>query len=216
MARTFNLTLTGAQEAPTPVASGAIGTGTVLWDEAAGTAAYTFTVAGLDFGPVLGLTPQTASTGDDVTIMHVHNAPRGVAGPIVFGLIGPAQDTDDLSVTPSPDGSWTVSGVWEATDPANVSIAAFADALTAAFAGDEVPLYFNVHTRSFPAGEIRGQWVAGDGAGGLGHLGDFDGDGQADILWRGRAGEAVVWTMDGAQVAGAAELPNPTAYWAVA
>ena len=30
MARTFNLTLTGAQEAPTPVASGAIGTGTVL------------------------------------------------------------------------------------------------------------------------------------------------------------------------------------------
>ena len=47
-------------------------------------------------------------------------------------------------------------------------------------------------------------------------MGDFDGDGQADILWRGRAGEAVVWTMDGAQVAGAAALPNPTAYWAVA
>ncbi len=163
MARTFNLTLTGAQEAPTPVASGASGFGTVLWDEAAGAAAYTFTVAGLDFGPVLGLAPRTAGTADDVTIMHVHNAPRGVNGPVVFGQIGPAQDPDDLSIVLNDDGSWTVSGVWEATDPANAPIENFAEYLDLAFAGLEVPLYSNIHTTTFPGGEIRAQWTAEPG-----------------------------------------------------
>ncbi len=215
MADNFTLTFTGDQEVP-PNGMAAGGSGTVSWDGAARAAAYEYTVSGVDFGPVLGMGAQTETTADDVTIMHVHNAPRGANGPVVFGQIGPAQDADDLVVAPNADGSWTVSGVWEATDPANVPIATFADALSAAVGGEEVPLYFNVHTRAFPAGEIRGQWVAADGAGGTSHPADFDGDGGADILWRGRAGEAVLWTMDGAQVAGTAALPNPTAYWEVA
>ncbi len=159
MANGFALTFTGDQENP-PVATTASGAGSVSWDAGARTAAYKFTVSGVDFGPVLGMDAQTETTTDDVTIMHVHNAPRGVAGPVVVGQIGPAQDADDLSIVLNYDGSWTVSGVWEATDPANVSITEFAEALDAAAEGSDVPLYFNVHTTAFPAGEIRAQWVA--------------------------------------------------------
>ncbi len=170
MADIFTVTLTGEQETP-PVGSAASGTGTVAWDAAALTATYEITVRGLDFGPALGMEPQTADTADDVTSMHVHNAPRGVAGPVVFGQIGPAQDNDDLGIVPNDDGSWTVSGVWDVEDPANVPIGSFAEALTSAEAGSDAPLYFNIHTPPFPAGEIRGQWVAGDAdeqAGGTG------------------------------------------------
>ena len=159
MADGFTLTFTGDQEVP-PNGSAAGGAGTVSWDGAARTADYEYTVQGVDFGPVLGLEPQTGTTADDVTIMHVHNAPRGVNGPVVFGQIGPAQDADDLSIVLNDDGSWTVSGVWEPTDPANVPITQFAETLDLAVAGSEVPLYSNIHTTTFPRGEIRAQWVA--------------------------------------------------------
>jgi len=163
MADTFTAILSGDQEAPTPVATDATGAGTVVWDETTTTAAYTVRVTGVDFGPVLGLEPQTADTGDDVTAMHVHNAARGVRGPVVFGQIGDAQDSDELSVTPNADGSWTVRGIWEATDPANVPITTFAQELTSAPVGSDVALYFVVHTTSVPTGELRGQWVASGG-----------------------------------------------------
>ena len=162
MADGFTLLFTGDQEVP-PTGSAASGTGTVSWDSAARTATYEYTVTGVDFGPVLGMEPQTETTADDVTIMHVHNAPRGANGPVVFGQIGPAQDADDLSIVPNDDGSWTVSGVWEPTDPANASIDTFAGSLDAAFAGSEVPLYSNIHTTTFPGGEIRAQWTAEPG-----------------------------------------------------
>ncbi len=74
MANSFTLFFTGDQEVP-PVHTEASGTGTVSWDGAALTAAYEFTVSGVDFGPVLGMDAQTETTADDVTIMHVHNAP---------------------------------------------------------------------------------------------------------------------------------------------
>ncbi len=162
MADGFTLTFTGDQEVP-PNGSAASGAGAVSWDGATRTASYEYTVTGVDFGPVVGLGPQTETTADDVTIMHVHNAPRDVNGPVVFGQIGPAQDADDLGIVLNDDGSWTVSGVWEATDPANASIDAFAEHLDLAFAGLEVPLYFNVHTTSFPGGEVRAQWTAEPG-----------------------------------------------------
>ncbi|MBX6744074.1 MAG: CHRD domain-containing protein [Acetobacteraceae bacterium] len=159
MANLFTVTLSGDQETP-PNSSTASGSGTVRWDETAGTASYEFTVRGVDFGPVLGMAPQTETTDDDVTNAHFHNAARGVAGPVVFGQINPAQDNDDLHIALNDDGSWTISGVWEPTDPANVSITTFADTLSAATPGADVPLYYNIHTTPFPAGEIRGQLVA--------------------------------------------------------
>jgi len=159
MPKNFTVTLTGAQEVP-PNASAASGSGIVVWDTATDTATFAFTVRGLDFGPALGLPPQTAATADDVTAMHFHNADTGVSGPVVFGQIGPAQDNDDLGVVRNADGSWTILGAWETTDPANVSIADFASVLDLTPVGSAAPLYWNVHTTAFSAGEIRGQLIA--------------------------------------------------------
>jgi hypothetical protein len=170
MTTVFSTILTGDQEVP-PSGSTAIGLGVVLWDEAADTATYWILAKGVDFGAAAagldaaapGLDAQTAFEGDDVANMHVHNQARGQNGPVVFGQIGPPQDTDDLRIALNADGSWAISGAWEPTDPpspAGASITDFAALLDAAEPGSEVPLYFNIHTRDFPAGEIRGQWVA--------------------------------------------------------
>jgi serralysin len=159
MSTAFRVMLEGSQEVP-PINSTASGLGTVIFDSTEIAASYSFRIEGVDYGPATGLTPQTPATDDDVTNTHFHNEVRGVNGPVVFGQIGPAQDTDDLAIAANADGSWTVSGRWETTDPANVSIDNFSTVLGSAVVGSEVPLYFNVHTTEFPAGEIRGQLVA--------------------------------------------------------
>jgi serralysin len=159
MSTAFRVVLEGDQEVP-PNNSPAGGLGTVIFDSAAVTASYSFTIEGVDYGPVTGGAAQTETTLDDVTSTHFHNDVRGENGPVVFGQLNPDQDDDDLAIVLNPDGSWTVSGVWETTDPANVSITEFADALGSAAVGSEVPLYFNVHTTAFPGGEIRGQLIA--------------------------------------------------------
>jgi serralysin len=160
MAVAFQVILTGSQEVP-PNASQASGFGAVIFDNAAVTASYTFRIQGVDYSFAIGSRlPQTQSTDDDVISTHFHNQAPGVNGPVVFGQINPAQDNDDLAIVLNPDGSWTVSGIWETTDPANVSIANFSTVLGSAEVGTVVPLYFNIHTNQFPGGEIRGQLVA--------------------------------------------------------
>ena len=138
MSTAFRVVLTGAQETP-PNTSTASGLGTVIFDSKAVTATYSFRIEGVDFGPVTGGSPQTPATDDDVTRTHFHNQQAGIAGAIVFGQLDPAaqfrQDNDDLRVVRNPDGSWTVSGVWETTDPVNnsgLSIANFAAVLGSA------------------------------------------------------------------------------------
>jgi Ca2+-binding RTX toxin-like protein len=159
MSTAFRVILEGNQEVP-PTNSDARGLGTVIFDSEAVAASYTFQVNGVDYGTATGRPPQTPELLDDVTSTHFHNQVRGQNGPVVFGQINPAQDTDDLAIVPNADGSWTVSGRWETTDPANVSIANFAATLGSAPVGSEVPIYFNVHTNQFPGGEIRGQLIA--------------------------------------------------------
>jgi serralysin len=164
MSTVFRVILEGAQEVPANDST-ASGAGTVIFDSTEVAASYSFDVQGLDFGPATGQTP---TPDDDVTRTHFHTAVAGVNGPIVFGQIDTVdprfvQDNDDLAAVLNADGSWTVSGVWERTDPSNpnrFTITDFADDLGSATVGTAVELYFNVHSNDFPGGEIRGQLVA--------------------------------------------------------
>jgi Ca2+-binding RTX toxin-like protein len=155
MSTVFRVILEGSQEVP-PNDSTASGFGTVVFDSEAVAANYSFDVEGLDFGPITSGLPPTDP--NDVTNTHFHNADRGVIGPVVFGQFVPAHDNDDLEVVLNADGTWSESGRWETTDPAPIT--PFAGVLGSADVGEDVPLYFNVHSVQFPGGEIRGQLVA--------------------------------------------------------
>lgn len=126
---------------------------------------YTLTVFGLDFGQFIGDgTAFTPDTSDDVTKVHIHNAVRGENGPLAFALIDLEdlavndQDNDDLIISRNEDGSVTLQGIWETSDPALIPLSDFVNTIRGSAAGEDIPLYWNVHTVGSPAGAIRGQW----------------------------------------------------------
>ncbi len=71
--------------------------------------------------------------------------------------------------------------------------------------------------------ELNGTNVL-SGSGGLGNpgpnrhikaTGDFNNDGQSEILWQNSSGEAAVWEMNGASLIAGAGLANPGPAWHV-
>ncbi|SHJ32305.1 Ca2+-binding protein, RTX toxin-related [Palleronia salina] len=153
--RVYRFALDGGQaNAGAGTGSAATGTGLGVYDPGTGELAYRLTVSGLDFGTTVSGFPtrQTADTADDVLVAHIHNAPRGTNGAVVFNFLV----EDDLTATLNPDGSWTLSGVWDADE----NIAPFAPTFGTAAPGTELDLYFNIHTTAFTGGEIRGQIVS--------------------------------------------------------
>ncbi len=117
----FFANLSGLNEVPANN-SPAIGFMAGVYDDVANTFSFSWVITDNLIG-----TP--ASPG-----AHIHNAPAGSNGPVVFGFA-------------NPDGSWALDGsaVWSGLSQDNV------DAL---FAGN---LYLNFHTTAFPGGEVRGQ-----------------------------------------------------------
>lgn len=90
-------------------------------------------------------------TLDRLNAAHIHNAPAGSVGGVVFGFLTPNNDENgDLEFTDTGTG-FTLSTIWDANEGNNTTLAAQLGNL---FAGD---LYFNLHTGEFPSGEIRGQ-----------------------------------------------------------
>ena len=160
--------LTGAQEVP-PTTSNASGTSQLILNEFGDALSYELNVSGLDFGQIINGTAQTADPNDDVTRIHIHNAPRGENGPVVFGLVdlitaaNNGQDSDDLQITQNADGSVTLRGIWEETDAAATPLSQFVSSIQTAQNGTDIPLYWNVHTTGSPAGAIRGQLQDGNG-----------------------------------------------------
>ncbi len=195
----FSLSFDGVQEVPDQTTS-AFGTGLVIFDTITNTASYVWQISGIDFGTISGQNPATPTTLDDAVGFHFHNNARDVNGPIVFDI--PSQDTDDLQVVNTGGNTWSISGTWEPTDPANNSITTFAAALAAGTVGADVPIYGNIHTATAPGGLIRAQWVGFRQP----PQRDFNGDGKSDILWQNDNGAVHTWQMNGAGVAAASDV----------
>jgi len=183
----FRAFLTPEQETPPVGNEGTSGFAFFVLNTLGTQLTYFLDTTGLDFrgittsGPLKGVSgnpvPGDSTPNDNATRIHIHSAPAGVAGGIVFGQvelpnngpggassIGPCvgicvapvtdtlNDEDDLVVDVA---NGIITGVWDATEGANNNPANFLTArLADLFAGN---LYINVHSPDHPAGEIRGQ-----------------------------------------------------------
>ena len=111
---TFTVRLTGSQEAPNPGDPDAAGFARVTVDTASNRICFVLQVS--------GMAPATAA--------HIHEAPPGVAGPVVQPLRPPTNGRSAGCLTSS-----------EADD----------------IAADPGDYYVNVHNSQFPSGAVRGQ-----------------------------------------------------------
>lgn len=160
----FGTILTSGQAVPADTGSRATGTATLALDAEGDALNYSLTVVGLDFGAFIGDgTPQTTDTTDDVTGIDFGYAPLGETGERAFGIVGVSPD-DDLMFQANPDGSTTISGIWEESDLAGVPLSTFlpeiqsAGTTTAETGTVQVSdLYLNINTVGHPEGAIRGQ-----------------------------------------------------------
>ncbi|MCO6440750.1 MAG: CHRD domain-containing protein [Nitrococcus mobilis] len=140
----FEANLSGDQEVP-PVTSLASGSAELALNDAQTELAILISLAGLDLDG--NQTPGV--NDDDVVAAHIHRAPAGTNGDVVFGFISPNNDTNNDLVIDAAAG--TIFSVWDLGEGNSTTLAA------------ELPnllnegLYLNIHTPSFPGGEIRGQ-----------------------------------------------------------
>lgn len=129
----FSGSLSGAQEAPAPNNSPATGTFNALLEGEPDNWTFKYEVSAANL---------TGLFRDG----HIHLGGRGVAGPVVHPLDGVpelvAADVNNVTLT----GDWTSAELPSALAPATV-FQRFLDG----------QYYFNIHSTTFRAGEIRGQ-----------------------------------------------------------
>src|SRR5688572_10169835 len=92
----------------------------------------------------------TSMASKRLTRFHIHAAPAGSNGGIVFGMKDPNHDLDDLVINPV---TGRITGVWDGTEGNGTTLGAQLANLLAN------GLYFNVHTPDFTGGEVRGQII---------------------------------------------------------
>jgi hypothetical protein len=166
----FESTLDSAQEVPA-VASTARGFATLSLSGGPGSwrLGYEVTIDGpagtpaFDWSLIQGGGSVNGATALQVTRLHIHNAARGANGGVVYGIYNPDQDADnDVTLTlDAANDQAVIRGSWGLSDGATAgNLNGFIAALRESKPGDDLPLYFNLHTGAFPGGEIRGQIVA--------------------------------------------------------
>jgi hypothetical protein len=140
----FQADLTAGQEVPTPGDATASGSATLSLNDTMNRLEISIQLFGLDLD---GL--QTADISDNVIAAHIHSAPAGTNGGVVFGFINPNNDTNGDLVIDAVAG--TIFSAWDVAEGFSTTLAAQLPNLFA------TGLYINVHTTSFSAGAIRGQ-----------------------------------------------------------
>jgi hypothetical protein len=133
-AQTVRLTasLSGNQETPTPLVSGAFGTANVTVDLAAQTVSWSIDVFNMPSG---------------TNNAHFHVGGPGVGGPTVVNIAFPAGISNDYNLS----GSATAANLLVRGDQ---GIRSWEDFLQALLGGQT---YINIHSAVNPGGEIRGQ-----------------------------------------------------------
>ena len=148
----FVANLTGSQENPA-VTTSAFGSAVLDLNAAQTQLTIDIEIVGLDLGPAAGTTPQTASLQDDLTNLHIHNAPAGLNGGVVFGMVTPNHDINppNLVITPSGTGvGGLIQSIWDIPEGNGTTLTLQLPNLFADL------LYINAHTNAHPGGEIRG------------------------------------------------------------
>jgi hypothetical protein len=144
LAETVHVQLESFEEVPA-VSSPASGAFRAFIDDAAGTIRYELTYSGLE---------------GDVRMSHIHLGQLSVNGGISIWLCQTAEFLDPAGLAPTCVQSGTVIGVVTQANvvgPAGQGIAPaeFAEIVAAIRAG---AAYVNVHSSTYPGGEIRGQF----------------------------------------------------------
>lgn len=142
----FTATLEGSQEVPA-VATAASGSATLALNAAQDRLEIMIELFGLDLDGA-----QTPDAADNVVAGHIHAAPAGANGGVVFGLFSPSSDLNGDLLIDAAAG--TISTAWDLAEGVGTTLAAQLPSLLSA------GLYLNIHTLGNPAGEVRGQIVA--------------------------------------------------------
>lgn len=114
----FIVALDGASEVPGPGDADGIGNASIRIDTKRGQLCYNLTVN--------GIAPSTMA--------HIHEAPAGSSGPVVFHLSAPSSGNSQGCIAISRDQA-------------------------AEFVANPGDYYINVHNREFPGGAVRGQLI---------------------------------------------------------
>jgi hypothetical protein len=144
----FRAIIENEQEVSNPPVpeQGSGGIGDFELNDAMNALSYDITLFGLDIDGLQ--TPNNPN--DNAARFHIHAAPAGNNGGIVFGMKDPNHDLDDLVINPLTS---RITGVWDGNEGNGTTLAAQLANLMAN------GLYFNVHTPDHPGGEIRGQLI---------------------------------------------------------
>jgi hypothetical protein len=135
-AETFTLTaaLTGSEETPALINTGAFGNATITVDTAARTVTYRVDVFNLPSG---------------VTASHIHVGGAGTTGPIIVNFAPPVNASNDFAYSGTvPESQWIMR--------ADQGIRSGDDVIQAILGGNT---YVNVHSSVNPGGEVRGRLV---------------------------------------------------------
>lgn len=133
-AQVYSLTanLTGSEETPTALNTGAFGTATITLDVAARSLTYRIDVFNLPSG---------------VTASHIHVGGVGTTGPVIVNFAPPVTASNDFAFSGTvPESQWVVR--------ADQGIRSGDDVIQAILGGNT---YVNVHSSVNAGGEIRGR-----------------------------------------------------------